>query len=130
MSSPTRGASIGSQQVSDLLHKLASECKKVQAAFVTPPSGVQAFVHGVLRVSRPTLGDGILVNVIEHEHDPETPRLCFDPAGAVSCRYGDDRVLKTDPAAAGFFKEHFSSVMTFLFADGSVVALYECTDQE
>ena len=129
MSSPTGGAPIGPQEASDLLHKLITESTRVQAAFIIPSSGVQAFVCGVLRTS-PAPNGGDLVNVLEREHDPETGRLCFNPWVATSVRYGDDRVFKSNPDALGFFKQHFTSALTFLFGDGSSVALFEVADKE
>jgi hypothetical protein len=123
MSSPTGGIPVGAQQAIDLLHKLITESTKVQAMYFNPASGVRASVWGIARLS----GDG-LVHVLEREHESDTPSIGFDPSLAVLCRYGDGRVLQT-PDAAGFFKQHFSSALTFTFADGAILALFEFAAQ-
>lgn len=118
------GMELGPQQAFDLLHKLITESTKVQASLVVPSTGTRAFVSGVLRVST---SDNI-VSVIEREHDPKSPSIGFNPSNATLCRYGDERVLP--PLVADTFKRDFSSVLTFLFSDGSVVALFELVPGE
>jgi hypothetical protein len=113
------GMELGPQQVLDLLHKLVTESTKVQASLVVPSTGTQAFVSGILRVSP----SDNTVSVLERERDPKSPCICFKPSNATVCRYGDERVLP--PPVADSFRRDFSSVMTFLFADGSVIALFE-----
>lgn len=118
------GMEIGPQQALDLLHKLITESTKVQASLIVPSTGIRAFVSGILRVSP---SDNI-VSVVEREHDPKSPCIGFNPSNAALCRYGDERALP--PPVADSFKRDFSSALTFLFADNSVVALFELVADE
>lgn len=113
------GMELEPQQALDLLHKLITESTKVQAALVVPTIGARAFVSGTLRVSP----SDNTVSVLERERDLKSPCIAFKPLDATVCRYGDERVLP--PGVAGSFKRDFLSVMTFLFTDGSIIALFE-----
>jgi hypothetical protein len=128
---PATAAPLTPQETNDLLHKLITESRKVHAAFISPHSvsGVQAFVSGTLRVSQDTRGD-YLVNVLERESASDTPELSFNPSAAVSCTYADVRPLELKPAVADYFKKQFSSAITFMYADGSLVALFEFAEKE
>lgn len=122
MSSPGTGSDISEQVVADLLHKLMTESAKVQAIFTCPTAGVQAVVSGVLRRRE---SDGTLW-VMDLDDLLFGPKLRIDPFLAVVRKYGDDRAMRPSPDDM----PKFTSALSFIFADGSTLGLFEFAVEE
>jgi hypothetical protein len=111
------------QEASDLLHKFITESINVHVMFFAPASDVRLFIRGFVEA----LPDGTFR--LAQDKDPASPRVFFDPRRSSGARYGDGRAFAGTPPE-GFFKKDFSSALIFLFPDGSVLVLFEVSDQE
>jgi hypothetical protein len=121
MSSQGTGADISAQDANDLLHKLITESTKVQAAFAGVIPGLAFILSGVLKVS-PDKG---LVWVTADD-ELTGSHISFDPAQAVSRKYGDLRAFpQTTEAAQAAGAPHFTSALVFVFGDTSQLSLFE-----
>jgi hypothetical protein len=113
---------LSPQEFSDLLHKLLTESTKLQALFSCSAGGVRAIVRGVLRIAP----DNTLW-VVEPDRNTSGPMLTFDPSLAVVRKYGDERSMEGRPEF--IFGLHFSSALSFVFADGSSFVLLEINEE-
>jgi hypothetical protein len=121
MSSQGTGADISREDASDLLHKLVTESIKVRAVFISG-IGVMATVAGLLKVA-PT---GELA--VEERRAVGTPLILFNPAMAMSHKYGDDRAFPVGRSSLPDVARH-SSALCFIFRDGSQLVLFELAAQ-
>jgi hypothetical protein len=119
MSSPGTGAEITAQDADDLLHKLMTESTKVRAVFISG-SGVIATVAGLLK----KFPSGGLA--VEERPVMGGPLIIFNPALAISRRYGDDRAF---PALLPMLGPRLNSALVFVLPDGSQLALFELADR-
>ena len=123
MSSEGTGSPISRQETLDLLNKLSTESRKVQAMFTAADGSISACLDGVIRYA-PDGGLWVM-------HSPDVPRapfLSFDPALFVVRKYGDKRALRNEgetPSGA-----RFSSALSFIFGNGSTLAIFEFADDE
>lgn len=117
MSSPGTGSDISLPVVMDLLHKLITESKKVHVLFACPSLAITVTMPGFVRVRE---SDGTLW-VVDLDDPLFGPKFTFDPSLAIVCKYGDSRSLL--PPVEGMPK--FSSALSFLFADGSHLGIFE-----
>lgn len=123
MSSEGTGSPITLQVTMDLLHKLSTESRKVQALFTSADGRTRASLAGVIRY----VPDGTLW-VLQDPETPGSPFLGFDPALFVVRKYGDERSMLG--GGEGPFGLHFRSALTFIFGDGSTLGLFEFADTD
>lgn len=123
MSSSGTGSDISAQEAVDLLHKLMTEFIKVQAHFKCPACRVNSAVCGVVRFS----SEDNTFWIQEPERDLSGPVLSFDPSLSVIRKYGDERSM-TDGGESPF-GVHFTSALTFAFADGSTLGLWAIKEE-
>jgi hypothetical protein len=122
MSSEGTGAPISQQDAMDLLHKLMTESTKVVANFRCSDGRVKASVVGLIR-SAP---DGALWVV-----DPEVPlgsMLSFDPSLFTVRKYGDGRSMLDGGETP--FGTRIRSLLTFVFAEGSTLGIFDFSDPD
>ncbi len=123
MSSGT-GADLTAQEANDLLHKLITESTKLQA--VLSVGGCPRLIATVTGVAR--VGPDNTVLVVEREGEVGTPHITFDPSLAVVRKYADTRGFPA-PGATIFGAPRLSSVLCFVFADRSQLALFEVAER-
>jgi hypothetical protein len=116
MSSSGKGFDISQQEAADLLHKLITESAKVRIALWSPTAGAVATVTGVIKSAE----DGQFM--VQEGDAIGVPTIGFKPRNAIGFKYGDDRVL---PASAPDKTLLFSSALTFIFPDGTLVSVFE-----
>jgi hypothetical protein len=119
MPSSGTGSDISPQEAHDLLNKWMNESTKVQGLLVTS-NGFRAQTLGTV-IPSPNGG----VSVVLDRKPPLTTFFEFKPGLASQLKYGDTRAFP-----AGLIEEvagapTFASALTFVFPDGSVVALFE-----
>jgi hypothetical protein len=110
---------LSQQEFNDLLLKLITESTKVQAMFSHPSVGVRAIMSGSITIA-PFGG----LWVVERPGDSMGSTLTFDPSMAVVRKYGDERSID-DAELFGSFQQHFSSALSFAFADESSFIIFE-----
>ena len=115
MSSRGTGADITPGKAIDILHKLITESRKVQVAFMSGP-GVIASVAGIPKL----LPDGSVC--VADRNEVGAPIILFKPEAASSHTYGDSRAFLNATVLGG---PSLSLALVFLFPDGSQIALFE-----
>jgi hypothetical protein len=118
MSSQGTGSPITSDVAMDLLHKLITESRNVQAAFGSGV-GVVAVVFGVVKV-----GPGGAIAVMPRNATIGSPTLVFKPSEAISWTYGDDRAMPNSGATVPGGPT-FSSALCCILRDGSQLSFFE-----
>src|ERR1700722_3688614 len=121
MSSQGTGSRITPDVAMDLLHKLITESRNVQAAFGSG-AGVVAIVFGVVKV-----GPGGALAVMPRDATIGSPTLMFKTSEAVSWTYGDDRAMPNSGATVPG-GPIFSSALCCILRDGSQLTLFEIWD--
>lgn len=115
MPSPGTGADITERDAADLLHKLITEKCEVQALFLGRGSTAAGLVGHVF------IGPDHMV-WIRHGEERSEPFMRFDPASAVSFKYGDRRAFPNIPIPGDL---HLASALIFIFPDQTQMALFE-----
>ncbi len=121
MSSEGSGSPISAQDAIDLLHKLMMESTKVLAVFTSTVGKVRASVEGVIR-SAPNA----TFWVVELDR-VRGPMIAFDPTSFVIRKYGDERSMLDKGETP--FGIRFRSLLTFVFEDGSKLAIFEFAEE-
>lgn len=120
-------ADLSRQEGMDLLNKLISELKKVEVFMMSPSFGmVTCSLRGIPRLG----SDGRVWISPNKDFVPGDPNFEFAPSAAFAAKYGDERLAKDFPFMADRFREHFASVLMFLFIGGAVIGLFELIDQQ
>jgi hypothetical protein len=118
-------ADLSPQEGIDLLNKLITESKTVEVFMMSVSFGlVTCSLRGIPRIG----ADG-RVWIANKDFRPGDPNFEFVPSAAFAAKYGDERLAKEFPFMAARFREHFASVLMFLFTNGSVIGLFELLDK-
>jgi len=113
----TGGADISLQEAVDLLHKLREETAQVQAIYAGS-AGVSSVLRGILR---PPIDDELWS--VASQQETTGSALSFDLSSCTVRKFGDESTM---PGASSFpFRLRFVSALSFGFADGSTLFLFE-----
>jgi hypothetical protein len=119
-------ADLSPQEGMDLLNKLITESKRVEVFMVSMSFGmVTCSLRGI-----PSIKSDGRVWIADKGFKPGDPNFAFLPLAASAAKYGDERIAKDFPFMADRFREHFASVLMFIFATGAVIGLFELAETE